>query len=314
MDLTLIHNPEAGAGHPTRDDLIALARDAGYRVRYFDTDGNAYVRALDEPGDLVLVAGGDGTVAEVAKALVRRDVPLAIAPLGTANNIAFTLGVRGSPKEIIEGLRDASLTPLDVGRATAPWGEGCFIESAGIGFFGSLLRRLRDGADRVSDQGTSPVARAARNFLRALQSYRPTRHHVLADGEDLSGTYLLVEAMNIRSIGPRMVLAPEADPGDGHLELVRVRDTDRRVFAEYLEALAGGAAEAPPVESRRVQRVSLVWDAAHGHLDDEAWPEGGHGPPGADVRLAPTVDIEIVAPPVQVLTIRRAPSPVAPSP
>jgi diacylglycerol kinase family enzyme len=221
MRLTLIHNAEAGDAQPSAEELIALARDCGHRVRYQDAHAKEFARVLDEPADLVLVAGGDGTVAKVAKRLVGRDVPLAVLPLGTANNIALTLGIRGSAREIIEVLAEATTKKMDVARATAPWGSTCFIESAGMGFFAGILRDGRDGAGRTEgERPTTPVEDAERNILQALDAYRSVHRHVLADGEDLSHRYLLVEAMNMRSIGPRMVLAPEADPGDGYLDLV----------------------------------------------------------------------------------------------
>jgi diacylglycerol kinase family enzyme len=296
MRLTLIHNAEAGGTQPSAEELIALGRDFGHRVRYQDAHAREFARVLDEPADVVLVAGGDGTVAKVAKQLVGRDVPLAVLPLGTANNIALTLGIRGSAREIMEGLAESTTKPMDVARATAPWGSTCFIESAGTGFFAGILRDVRDKVARTEvERPTTPVEDAARNILQALDAYRSVHRHVLADGEDLSHRYLLVEAMNMRSIGPRMVLAPEADPGDGYLDLVLVRETDRRAFAEYLAGIADGVERVSPFETRRVRRVSFVWDAAHGHLDDEPWPTDGAG------ESSPVVEVEIVDPPIWVL-------------
>jgi diacylglycerol kinase family enzyme len=296
MRLTLIHNAEAGDAQPSAEELIALARDSGHRVRYQDAHAIEFARVLDEPADLVLVAGGDGTVAKVAKHLVGRDVPLAVLPLGTANNIALTLGIRGSAREIVEGLSESTTIPMDVARATAPWGARCFVESAGTGFFAGILRDVHDRKARTDvEHPTTPVEDAARNILRALDAYRSVHRHVLADGEDLSDRYLLVEAMNMRSIGPRMVLAPDADPGDGYLDLVLVRETDRRAFAEYLAGIADGVERVSPFETRRVRRVSFVWDVAHGHLDDEPWPADGAG------ESAPVVEVEIADPPIMVL-------------
>ena len=78
---------------------MKAARKAGLPTTYQSIKDKDFKAALGENWDLVLVAGGDGTVAKVARCLVDRDIahriPIAILPVGTANNIARSLGIEG---------------------------------------------------------------------------------------------------------------------------------------------------------------------------------------------------------------------------
>ena len=70
MNTLLLHNPAAGASHPTRDDLITAVRKAGLSTTYQSIKDEDFKTALGENWELVLVAGGDGTVAKVARCLI----------------------------------------------------------------------------------------------------------------------------------------------------------------------------------------------------------------------------------------------------
>src|SRR6185369_915874 len=83
--------------------------------------------------ELIVIAGGDGTVQRVATELAWRELPLAILPLGTANNIATSLGIEGPTEALVAGWATARRSPLDLGVATGPWGTRRFIESVGGG-------------------------------------------------------------------------------------------------------------------------------------------------------------------------------------
>ena len=97
---------------------------------------------------------------------------------------------------------------------------------------------------------------------------RPLSWQIEADGEDLSGEYFLCEVMNIRSVGPTLELAPQADPADGFLDLVLVAEQERRALREYLDArIAGGETEAA-LPTRRVTRVTIMAAGAEVHIDD----------------------------------------------
>jgi diacylglycerol kinase family enzyme len=299
MRATLLHNPSAGAGSPTGDELMAWLDGAGYAPSYQSTEEAGFARALERPGEIVVVAGGDGTVAAVVRLLAGRGVPLGIVPLGTANNIAWSLGVPIDPRRAVAALRRGATRRLDVAAVDTAWGRARFVESAGLGLFASVLRDAeRDEARSREDAGARDlVADPGRRMRRVLEREPAAFRRVSADGADLSGEYFLVAVFNTPFIGPRLALAPLADPGDGHLDLLLLRDTDRERVARFLDGAQDPAAPFP-VPTIRCRRVELQWDAAAGHLDDAPWPV-----PPARARASSTSPAVIaIAEPVAVVT------------
>ena len=130
MRITLIHNPGAGrTDHRGKDELVALIEEAGHSVRYQSSKDDDWEEALNKPSDLVVAAGGDGTVGRVARGMVGRNVPVSVLPAGTANNIARTLGLADrSPEELVRGWAEARRVKLDIGMVSGPFGKRSFVE------------------------------------------------------------------------------------------------------------------------------------------------------------------------------------------
>src|SRR5262245_18660766 len=96
MHAVLIHYPSAGSGSRRAEALTSLLMEAGYSLTTCSTKECVYKEALKEQADLILIAGGDGAVGRVIRCLPHYNTPIAILPLGTANNIASNLGSGGS--------------------------------------------------------------------------------------------------------------------------------------------------------------------------------------------------------------------------
>jgi diacylglycerol kinase family enzyme len=221
---------------------------------------------------LVVVTGGDGTVRAVATRLIGKNIPMAIAPNGTANNIARALGIEGKPFDIVAGLKMPMRRHFDVGRVQAPWGEDYFLEAAGYGLYASTLAAYRP------EEGKS-VLRSLEAINQTLAAYEAKECRIVLDGEDLSGAYLLVEVLNTPAFGPRLKVAPEANPGDGLLEIFRIRDDDRPGFMESLTGLLREELqELPGVELNRGRRLEICWTGESFHVDAEVRPPGTYPP------------------------------------
>jgi diacylglycerol kinase (ATP) len=282
MRVALYHNPTAGQQAYTSGDLLRLLRDAGHEPRTFDENQHKLGEAIAGRPDVVIAAGGDGTVAEAVIALRDRDVdiPLYVLPMGTSNNIAFSLGVRDTVPVLIQALASARQSTLDVGLASTKGAYASFVEAVGAGFFGvtmneagSMRERFRAAVRKVrgDEQGEEEVRAAARGMARRIRDFAPRIYTVTADGRDLSGEYLAVEVMNIQAIGPRMRLAPDANHRDGLLDLVLIRPEERASLADTIEAgemVMGG-------ERLRVREVELSYPPTEGHADDDPWPSKG---------------------------------------
>jgi diacylglycerol kinase family enzyme len=271
MKIDLVHNPTAGDGQDV-DGLVSLITDAGHKVRHRSTKDD-WKALLQDPGDLVVAAGGDGTVRKVALAAADHGVPFAVLPIGTANNIAKTLGMLGEAAELVESWAGGSGRPFDIGEVVAPWGRERFVESVGGGPAAELITR---GSEVGADAGLlGRETDRALHLLSELVRNEDVRHwQVTADDVDLSGDYLAVELLNIMFVGPNVPLAPAADPGDGLLDVALVSEADRGPLLSYLaDRLSLASGQLPSVRVERARRIKLVAPAgARLHLDDAAWP------------------------------------------
>jgi diacylglycerol kinase (ATP) len=277
MHVTLLHNPAAGEGEPSRRALVRALVDAGHEVTYQSTKEKGYEKALKEPGDLVLVAGGDGTVRKAAGHLLGRNVPLALLPLGTANNIAKALGVDGPPDRVIAGLASARPRRFDAGQAWGAWGEAHFLEAVGVGLFATTMCLVesradhREGRAEHEDRG---LTRDLRYLSRVLRDLRPQAWQIEVDGQDFSGDYLLCEVMNIPSIGPNLRLAPRADVSDGLFDVVLVTEEERDALAAHIAAHVAGDDPELDLPVRRGRQIRIIAPGAEVHVDDELQRHG----------------------------------------
>lgn len=281
MNITLVHNPKAGHEKKSGTELTSLIRAEGHSVSYRSSKTDGWENALEAPTDLVVVAGGDGTIGKVAKRLVGRKVPIAILPVGTANNIVTALGLSETPiEELIAALSTAKRQPFDMGTVTGPWGVRPFLESVGTGLFASTMSKL-DSRDNLHlshlDDPKEKLQAVVRLMIERLDEGFVRSLELELDGKDRSGDYILVEVMNIGHVGPNLNLAPRARPNDEKLDVVLVEKNHRQQLRRYLSALARGIPGEPEFEVRRTRVAEMKWEGFDIHIDDETWPQHGSG-------------------------------------
>jgi diacylglycerol kinase family enzyme len=270
----VLHNPSAGEGDTTERELVKQIESAGFKCSYSSTKQFRWENIETEKIDFLVLAGGDGTVRKVADELLDRKVtekklPLGLLPFGTANNIAKTLGLSDNPQEIIEGWHTASRKSFDVGIIDGLDEPAFFLEGFGYGLFPKLMLEMKK-QNKNDIEDPREQLRAALDLLYELVQTAPVKKCKLqVDGIDCSGEFLLVEVMNIRSIGPNLHLAPDADPGDGKFDIVLITEKQRTHLAEYVRKKLEG--EEVPFDFPLLKGRELVifWDGKHVHVDDE---------------------------------------------
>jgi diacylglycerol kinase (ATP) len=277
MRVLLVFNPKAGDGLDV-DRIVSLIESAGHAVEAQSIKEDDWAEALLQEHELVAIAGGDGTVRKLLIELAGTGRVTALLPVGTANNIATSLGLdEVDPALLVHGWEAGRLVRCDVGTVTIGTERKLFVEATGGGLFAELLVSA-DTDDRPEDE--DKVDFGLRLLSHLVPEAPALEWRVLADGRDLSGEYLAVEAMNVREAGPKVPVAPTADPTDGMLDVTLIGPQHRAALVAYVEARrAERPAELPKFDITRAQQVELLaaTDASF-HVDDELAEHGTDGP------------------------------------
>lgn len=265
MRILIVHNPSAGPDEVDLQPLQAALAQAGHETRTESKTPEAIRGAIRLAPDAVIAAGGDGTVAAVARQLIGTGIPIVPMPLGTANNIATFLGASPHP---MRALAAGRLVPFDAGVCTLGSEDQLFFEAAGLGPFPQVIDLDPVDSELPRAEQLRHASQVLTDVAAAAPAY-PCRLEL--DGRLLEGALLMVEIMNIGMIGPGLLLANDADPADGLLEVVVVRESERAALIAYLAERQRRPGTPAPFDSQRVRRARLTTlEPAPLHVDDRA--------------------------------------------
>ena len=269
----LLHNATAGDEEHSPRDLISIIESKGFHCEYASVKESGWHETSDDI-DFLIIAGGDGTVRKVIDKMLERKLidkkfPLAILPLGTANNLAKTLQVEMPAEEAVESWLLSRKKPFDVGKVYGLPDKKFFIEGLGYGIFPYLIDRMKS-PQMAADTPDQELEIALEELRNIVLSYQPSYCKLEIDGANCSGEYLMVEVMNIRSIGPNLILGPDVKVDDGEFDVVLVTEEHRQALLNYISNKLLGKEEKLELQIIKGRNITIEWHGTHGHVDDES--------------------------------------------
>lgn len=272
--IAVVINPNAGPSsrRSSRADMRALAQRASdaaglaHTVVFTERGGHARELAADlsDRGYSPVVAwGGDGTVNEVAGALVHRPTVLGIVPAGSGNGLARELGISLRPRDAMWIAAQGADRRIDTGEL----GGRYFVNVGGVGLAASVAELF----SHLSGRGLRTYMQAT---VAKVLSYRAERYRLEFEGAAEEPEALIIEIANGRQYGNGALIAPGALLDDGRLEVVIVGPMSLPRIAWSVPRLFAGSIDRHPlVKTRSVSSVTLSSNTLMPfHVDGEPMP------------------------------------------
>ena len=270
MKAVCILNPAAGRGTAGKRWKLAqedLARQ-GVEVETVATRGagdaaREAAEAIASGFQTIIVAGGDGTIGEVAGAAAGTEARVALAPFGTGNDLAAGLGIPLAGVECIKDFDRFVAKRIDLGVMNGRR----FANMAGLGFDARVASKINTGLGRL--KGTPAYLLAIAACLWDLNTAEVEIR--VEDGEPIRKRVLMVSFANNKNTGGGLKVAPGAVLDDGCLDLFILEEISRLEFLKSFRLLlAGTHGKHRAVSFYRGKRFSLNCKTAqYIHVDGE---------------------------------------------
>lgn len=274
--IQIIHNPTAGNASYSKQALIDFFKGSGNVIKYVSTDDDGWENFPVRQTDLIFLAGGDGTVRKLVEILIRNRKPnknlppVKLFPLGTANNIAETLKIPAD-SNIRKIDQEGDRKNFDCGSVKGLKDQEFFLESVGFGIFPELISKTEENKIEEEDPDEE-IREVLDTLLEIVKDYKARKAKIKIDDITIKGSFLLVELMNIKFLGPNLKIAPGADPGDCYLDLIMIPEKNRPELISYLKKMIRNEHKnidtAKFVKTIRIKKIKMKWEGSKVHVDD----------------------------------------------
>lgn len=268
MRAVLIINPVSGMstlatseGTPQENEeaILAALRTHGIEAEVLHTTpeelgAGLAAQAAAEQTEVIIAAGGDGTIHEVATGLIGTQSALGIIALGTMNNLAHSLNIPETIEEACAAIATGETVSIDVGKIN----EQYFLEVAGIGLEAALF----PAAEEVKSPGVLSTLHGIIEGLRILLAYKPARLRISIDEQKRSPYHAIqVTICNSPSYGPQFKLVPDALMDDGLLDVIIFKNFSKLEYMRHAISIAQGRRPyQPKVIHRRIKSMRINTD------------------------------------------------------
>jgi diacylglycerol kinase (ATP) len=284
----LIYNPGSGKGAHAKyslEEVVNCLRTHGIEANVtIRTSGKVVIASAREAAergeDLVIVAGGDGTIEKAASQLVGTEMTLGIIPTGTMNNLARSLGIPLVLEDACALIGMGVARKIDVGRINVDEKPELqyFLETANLG--------LTAVAFTMGQEARKGRWSGLPDALGKLLKFKPSPVVVeLDDGQVIQANSQLVTISNSPLIGVNFHIAPEAKMDDGLLDVAIYDEMSKTDLFSYLMAARNGnAVDNPKIKRYKARRVRIhPRDPAPLSSDKEPIPEKAN----VDIHVVP---------------------------
>lgn len=260
--MLIVFNPVAGR---RRANLLWRVLDVlvanGVRLDLAETyrAGHAEALAREAAGrgeKIIVAAGGDGTIAEVANGLIGSDARLGVIPLGTANVLAHELGLPFAPKSVAAALAFGRTRTLWPGQANGRDGARLFVQMLGVGFDAQVVHNMPFLLKKLFGKGAYVM-----QSMRELIRYEFPSIRLRIDNIETEAASVIISKG--RLYGGKFRLAADAVPGDPGFSVVLFDRSGPYSTMMYGTALPLNLlGRAPGVRHIRARRIDFIQNDA----------------------------------------------------
>ena len=261
MNTRLIINPIAGPADKSDllNEIVEALQSQGLEAELCtttpDEDGEGLAAEAAKAGvELVIVAGGDGTIEAVARGLMHTQTVLGIIPLGTRNNIAASLDIPSDLAQAIQTIVKGERGRYDMGKANNHY----FVEVVGVGLEATLF----PCGDEVKKGIKKNYWAAFKSVFSGIQTFLQFKQHRLVlrfdDGRMHRLRTLQVNICNSPRYGVQFALAPDAKMNDGKLDVVYIDNPSKwDHLRHFFKAMRGERLPHERLNTHRAAKIEI---------------------------------------------------------